>query len=93
MTAANLDAWRRLPKDIQDIMVKTGREVADSMLGDAKKDDKLAQEKLVQAGVKIYTPPPEEVARWKQRVLPMWNEWAAEDPKHAQLLKLATKAR
>jgi len=93
MTAANLDAWRKLPKDIQEIMVKTGREVAESMLEDAKKDDKVCREKLIQAGVKIHTPPPEEIARWKERVLPMWNEWAAEDPKHAQLLKLATKER
>lgn len=93
MTAANLDAWRKLPKDIQDIMVKTGREVAESMVENAKKDDKLCREKIIKAGVKIYTPPPEEVARWKKRVFPMWNEWAAEDPKHAQLLKLATQAR
>jgi len=93
MTAANLGAWRRVPMEIQKLMIDTGREVGEWMLEEANKDDKVFREKLIEAGVKIYTPPSQEVARWKDRVMPMWKEWAAEDPKHAQLLNLTIKTR
>jgi C4-dicarboxylate-binding protein DctP len=93
MTAANLGSWKKLPKEIQDVMNETGREIASSMVQDSIKDDKTCREKLVQAGVNIYTPPPEETRRWKDRITPMWHQWAAEDPKNAQLLKIATKGK
>ena len=60
MTAANLGAWRKVPTEIQKLMIDTGREVAEWMLEEAKKDDKVFRQKLIEAG---RTPAPEYSAK------------------------------
>jgi TRAP-type C4-dicarboxylate transport system substrate-binding protein len=71
----NLDAWKSLPKDIQDKLMSVSAaagERAGRVYDDAEAKAFVEWEKV---GVQIYTPPSAEVALWKKAVDPVWNDW------------------
>lgn len=77
----NKKAWDKLPKDIQDQIMSVGGEKGSIRFGGGAFDrsDVILDETLAKEGVKItkYTPPPEEVARWKEVAQPLAAAWVA----------------
>lgn len=75
-TLMNKDLWNSLSPDIQKVFDELGGEWAtqwDSEKWDA--EDVRGKELCIKAGNEIYTPPPEELKRWKRAVEPVWDEW------------------
>lgn len=70
----NLDAWNKLPKDIQDIMVEEAEKqsaVIDNWLrGQWEADFGI----LADAGVDVYFVPADELARWKVACQPVIDD-------------------
>jgi TRAP-type C4-dicarboxylate transport system substrate-binding protein len=74
----NLDKWKSLPKEIQDIFLEVGREVA--MDYTKASDAKIANTyvALKQKGVPIYQLPFEEKVKWSNRLPDLPNKNAKE---------------
>lgn len=77
----NKKAWERLPKDVQEqIMSVSGEQGAIRFGGGAfDRSDDLLDDVLAKEGYKInrYTPPPEEIERWKAAAQPLAADWVA----------------
>lgn len=77
----NKRAWQRLPQDIQEqIMSVSGEKGAIRFGGGAfDRSDDLLDEALAKEGVTVnkYTPPPEEIDRWKAAAQPLAVEWVS----------------
>jgi len=79
ITAMNLKKWNSLPPDVQkvfeDMVVPGG-----SMLPAETLDNEAnwVIEELKKRGDKFYYLPPEEKARWKAKVEPMYADWVAD---------------
>jgi TRAP-type C4-dicarboxylate transport system substrate-binding protein len=73
----NLDAWNKLPKKIQDIMVeeaqKQSKVIDEWLKGEWIKDFAA----IAAAGVDIYTVPKDELARWKAACQPFFDQQMA----------------
>lgn len=73
----NLNTWKKLPADIQQILVDVGNEIT-MMYGvymlDVEKS--IMQETIDKYGAKYYDITPAEHQRLKDIGLPMWDEWA-----------------
>lgn len=64
----NNEVWRNLPEDLQNIIKKVSREIAQTDRQQAEANDKAAWEDLAnKTKVEIYTISPEEQARWKNK--------------------------
>ncbi|HXJ78107.1 MAG TPA: TRAP transporter substrate-binding protein [Candidatus Methylomirabilis sp.] len=70
------DYWNKLPKDVQELLTQAGR---DAEAWEAKVDADYtheAREKIIAAGVKVYTPTPDELKRWRDSVVPkVWDQF------------------
>lgn len=73
-----LDFWNKLPKEIQDLMIQAGR---DAEAWEAKVDADFTQdarEKIIGSGVKVYTPTPGEMKKWRDAMVPkIWDQFKA----------------
>jgi TRAP-type transport system periplasmic protein len=73
----NLDVWKSLPKNIQNVMIKTAQDYADNFNETFKNMEKEYIEKLKTDGVQVYYLPKDEHARWvaatKQVCDDYWN--------------------
>lgn len=71
-----LDYWNKLPKDVQTVVMQAAR---DAEVWEAKVDADYtheAREKIIAAGVKVYTPTPEEMKKWRDAVVPrVWDQF------------------
>ncbi|GAJ25039.1 unnamed protein product, partial [marine sediment metagenome] len=77
----------------QDIMLETGKEVEEGMYGPMLEEESACREGMIEKGVEIYTLPADEAARWREKIRPIWDEWAAKSPGCAELLELAEETR
>jgi len=57
-TVMNLDTWKKLPKDLQELLARTAREIEPEMMAYGEKYTKLKLEKAFAAGVKpiVFSP-------------------------------------
>jgi len=92
-TVANLKAWKKLPKDIQDIMMKTGQEIAEWVKDEDEKDMANAWKVLKEKGVEYINLSPEEFARWKDKVKPLYDSYRGQSEYAAKILDLAEQQR
>lgn len=76
VTAVNLDIWNSLPEDIQDILLSTGEEISDECFARIEAEEKEIAAGLEKEGVEIYMLPDEELARWRDLMGPIYDEWA-----------------
>lgn len=78
MIVINLDTWKRLPPEIQAIMLEVGREYAkvEAEASLAKKN--LALDTMRRVGVRIHTLPFEEQVKWANMMPDLPNEKASE---------------
>ena len=76
-----LDYWNKLSKDIQTLMIQAAR---DAEVWEAKVDADYtheAREKIMASGVKIYTPTPDEMKKWRDAVVPrVWDQFKDKVP-------------
>ena len=75
LLAISLKTWNKLPKDVQQAMLQASREVDKHYLPIAVKTDQELLDKFKKQGVKMYEIPPEDMARWKELILPNWDKW------------------
>ena len=69
----NLDAWNKLPADVQNILVEEAEkasDIIDEYVGGVywKERDELAE-----YGVEVYYPPKEELDRWREVCVPIYE--------------------
>ncbi|HEY8417303.1 MAG TPA: TRAP transporter substrate-binding protein DctP [Limnochordales bacterium] len=73
----NEQVWQRLPADVQAAMIQAGEETRRHLSRVLDEADQATIEELSAAGVDLYRLPEDELARWTERVRPVWDEWAA----------------
>ncbi|MBI2831470.1 MAG: TRAP transporter substrate-binding protein [Chloroflexi bacterium] len=90
--AINLDAWKKIPPDLQKIMVDVGKESVQwtyENLLTATDENKKKAEGL---GAKSYVLPEDEKAKWIASVQPLWDEYVKEVPEGKPWIDLFKKA-
>lgn len=72
----NLDVWDKLPDDIRSIINELYAEYPTKRTEIVDKELRETTDTMIAAGNEIYCLPPEEVARWKAKVVPMiYDDW------------------
>lgn len=89
----NLDSWKKLPEEYQDIL---NEEAFNMFVNEAlpkwgPKKDKLAQEKAKKYGVKNIWLADEAYEEMRKYVMPLWNKWAKLSPENAELIEIFRK--
>jgi len=75
--AINKDSWNKIPKDVQDIMLKVGIEAAKKYAANVTQEDDKAFEKLKQKPKgKVVMLPDADIARWRSQLKPVQEKWA-----------------
>lgn len=70
-----LETWKGLPPEVQKVFDDLTPSMS-RLCGHTLTNEGLwVMEELHKRGDKFYTPPPEEAAKWKQAVLPMYKAW------------------
>lgn len=80
----NLDTWKKLPADVQQIFTDVGREAEYIGAVAANKADQVGLEKLKKEGVKIYDFPFAEKEMWAKNLSDLPNEKAQESNKRGE---------
>ncbi len=75
--ATNVKAWNALPKDLQEIVQGALKAVnfEDKEWSDAKALDDRARQRVVELGMTIVDPSPEEIAKARQASRAAWDIW------------------
>jgi TRAP-type C4-dicarboxylate transport system substrate-binding protein len=73
----NLDAWNKLPKNIQNIMLEEAQKQSDVIDNWLKGEWVKDHEAIAAAGVDIYNVPQAEIDRWKAACKPVTDELMA----------------
>jgi TRAP-type C4-dicarboxylate transport system substrate-binding protein len=75
----NLNVWNNLPSDIKDAINSVSGFDRSVTFGGAQFDDhvKVVRTELKDIGKDMgeYTPPANELARWRDAARPMWDDW------------------
>ena len=89
----NLDVWNSLPKNIQDILTEEGK-AADEWLYNATKEEREKMIKTLKDNkVEVYILPPDESAKWREVVKPVYDLYLkAAGPDGKKLLDFAMEA-
>jgi TRAP-type C4-dicarboxylate transport system substrate-binding protein len=94
----NLDVWNSLPSDIQDAINSVSGFDRSVLFGKTQFDDhtKVVKSELKELGQDMveYTPPADELARWRDAAKPIWDQWlsdmeAAGHPEAQEILDTA----
>jgi TRAP-type C4-dicarboxylate transport system substrate-binding protein len=81
---ANLKSWNKLPKDLQDLIMKRMVEYEVEQVQPEIDKQEEAKKKMIDIGVKFYKFPP-EMAKWYQDTL--YNAcWAHEEKRYGQIV-------
>jgi TRAP-type transport system periplasmic protein len=75
--ATNVKAWNALPKDLQDVVQGALKAInfEDKEWSDAKALDDRARQRVVELGMTIVDPSPEEIAKARQASRAAWDIW------------------
>ncbi|MBM2832783.1 MAG: C4-dicarboxylate transporter substrate-binding protein [Dehalococcoidia bacterium] len=78
----NMDTWKKLPPDIQKAFDKVMEDSIPVITDSLIKWDGIGTKGMQAANVNFYKLPPEEIARWKAKVLPtLWDDWLKQTDK------------
>jgi TRAP-type C4-dicarboxylate transport system substrate-binding protein len=73
----NKNSWKKIPKDIQKIMLEKGKECAKKYAADVASEDEKAIEKLKQKPKgKAVMLSDADIARWRTQLKPVQEQWA-----------------
>ncbi len=76
----NLKVWNSLPKEIQDIMLRAGREAEVNIIKEMQKYQiEVVDPTVLKRGIKIIPLPEKERERMKKACAPVWDEWLAKN--------------
>jgi TRAP-type mannitol/chloroaromatic compound transport system substrate-binding protein len=78
--AANLDAWNKLPKDIQAILEVAAREAAADLFQLNITESKKALEKFKEKGCEVIYLPIEDTMKARAAAMQVWEEYAQKSP-------------
>jgi C4-dicarboxylate-binding protein DctP len=88
--AMNLNKWKSLSKDVQDILLRTGRKAEEMNVKIVEKYSQAYVNKIKELGVNVYVLTPEERKVWMDIAIPTWNDWAKEmGPKGKRMIEIA----
>lgn len=78
--AINKSKWDSLPKDVQDVMIEAGKKRDQQQLAmlEAFMDDAVKQYK--EKGVNVHVSTPEELAKFKEKMVPVHEWWLTQVP-------------
>ena len=80
----NLDVWKSLPKEVQDIMMEVGREYSHVVAKATQAKAEIAVKDMKQKGVTFYTLPQEEKRKWLALISGLASQKAKEADKFGQ---------
>jgi TRAP-type C4-dicarboxylate transport system substrate-binding protein len=66
--------WRKLPPDLQKILVDTWAEHIDMQRAISDFEQRKGEDAMKEHGVQIYYPPDEELAKWRARVMTVQDQ-------------------
>ena len=89
---ANGKAFRDLPEDLQKILVEKSQEWAPKYRKIAEAADQAARDNLAKNGVNLKSPSDAEMAKARELMRPIWDEWAAKNGEVARSLLEKTSA-
>lgn len=61
--------WRKLPPDIQDVVIDTWDKYVDSSRKDAANAQFMAKKIIIENGVEVVVPDEQEVKKWRARII------------------------
>jgi len=75
--AVNQKAWSALPADLQNLLLESFKELSfeDKEWADAKAMDERTRKRVVELGMTIVDPSPEEIAKARQASGVAWESW------------------
>jgi len=74
--AINLDTWRRLPQDVQDVLRELGREYSAGIAAELDARYERSLEQMQREGAIVYELPLEERRRWLEGLPNIAGQWA-----------------
>jgi C4-dicarboxylate-binding protein DctP len=75
IVSVNEKKWQSLPKELQDILIQAGAENSADQIANRKISDDAAEKILADKGVKINEVSAAELARMRQAVDPLYQEY------------------
>lgn len=86
-TVVNLKKWKKLPQDIQNIIIQAGKEAQSWELEKVENEDNRYMTLLEKEGIIINYLSPEELEKCKNLMEPIYKEWASRTEGTAILMK------
>jgi TRAP-type C4-dicarboxylate transport system substrate-binding protein len=77
--AWNKKTWDGLPPQVKRFMYNMQRRLSMMYGIEFDRQDVLSRKKFVDQGMKIHTLPPQELARWKTAVDPLWDKFITDN--------------
>lgn len=84
--AYNIAAYEELPEKYKKAFQAECQSLTERGKKTVVAEDEIATAKLEKAGVKIYDIPPDQREEVRSLAMPLWAEWAGENPKNKQAL-------
>jgi TRAP-type transport system periplasmic protein len=84
--------WKSLPPDLQNIFTETWKGIVPRQRREAKQDEEVAKKFLETKGMEFYSPPKEELAKWRNHIMPVQARLVKELKYDPELIKIAEKA-
>ncbi len=72
----NLDVWKSLPADLQEVMIKNVDRFAQYMVEQHEKLDVLAVAEAKAKGIEVISWPKEEIAKFRNVAVTQWPKWS-----------------
>jgi TRAP-type C4-dicarboxylate transport system substrate-binding protein len=82
----NLKTWKKLPKDVQDVMTSIGKKKSAYCLAAAKGWQQKFTGEMIKEGATVKPISPEERAKIIAVARPVWEKWAEKHGKDAKRL-------
>ncbi|OPX36783.1 MAG: hypothetical protein B1H12_06360 [Desulfobacteraceae bacterium 4484_190.2] len=89
--AINKKKWDSLPKDVQEIMKKAAKERDQEQLQRLKTFMKKAIELYKEKGVKVHVATQEELAKFKEKMIPVYEWWIGKVPDGQKYIEFTKK--
>ncbi|MBI4334430.1 MAG: TRAP transporter substrate-binding protein DctP [Chloroflexi bacterium] len=89
----NLDKYNSLPENLRPILKQVWRDNQQEDIKAMSDDAAKTKEKVLAKGTRIHTLPKEELARWRQALMPVWDWYGQRTGDAGQRIKNAIQAR
>jgi len=89
--AANMNAWKKLPSDLQAIVEAAARETSTDLFQENLVKGYEALEKFKAKGVKVIYLPEDEIKKIRIKAMEVWEEYADKSPEAREVLESQKK--